>query len=218
MTDQTPDKRNFTPRMLLHDIQALKGRSRMVGRLKFTLPGVALVALLVLIGWPQVQKRLYAQKPTLAQTTLVPKTNNTATRPEYKSTDAKDQPYTITADHGVETSLYEIDLTKPKMEMKLKSGGVVTLTSNSGKLNKATNQMHLTGNVILTHSEGYYLETAQAWINCNQGSAHGNTPIWGNGPAGSIEAKGFHLAEQGTKVSFIGGTRLLLNSSGRKTE
>ncbi len=218
MTDQTSDKRNFTPRTMLLDIQALKGRSRMVERLKYSLPGAALLALLVLIGWPQAQKWLYAQQPTLAQTTLAPKTNNTATRPEYKSTDEKNQPYTITADHGVEISLEEIDLTNPKLVMQLKSGGMVTLTSNSGKLNKATNQMHLTGSVILTHSQGYSLETAQAWIDCNQGSAHGDSPIWGSGPAGSIEAKGFRLAERGTTVSFIGGSQLLLVSGGKKEE
>jgi lipopolysaccharide export system protein LptC len=95
---------------------------------------------------------------------------------------------------------------------------MVTLTSNSGKLNKTTNQMHLTGSVILTHSQGYSLETAQAWIDCNQGSAHGDSPIWGSGPAGSIEAKGFRLAERGTKVSFIGGSQLLLVSGGKKEE
>lgn len=212
MTGRTPNSRNFNPRTMLHDIQALKGRSRMIERLKYSLPGAALVALLILIGWPQVQKWAYAKQPTLAQTTLVPKTNNTATHPEYKSSDDKNQPYTITADHGVETSIEEIDLTNPKMEMHLRSGGMITLTSSTGKLNKITNQMHLSGRVTLTHSQGYFLETAQAWIDCNRGSAHGNSPVWGNGPAGSIEAKGFRLAEQGTKVSFIGGTQLLLMS------
>lgn len=217
MTGQTHNTRNFNPRTMLHDIQALKGRSRRIERLKYSLPGAALVALLILIGWPQVQKWVYT-KPTLAQTAHVPKTNNTATHPEYKSTDDKNQPYTITADHGVETSLEQIDLKNPKMEMHLKSGGVVTLTSNSGKLNKVTNQMHLIGNVTLTHSHGYVIETAQAWIDCNRGSAYSNSPIWGNGPAGTIEAKGFRLAEQGTQVTFIGGAQLLLMSGKDKKE
>jgi LPS export ABC transporter protein LptC len=202
--------------MLLPDIQALKDRSRMIERLKYSLPGVALVALLILIGWPQVQKWVYGQQPTLAQTTLVPQTNNTATHPEYKGTDEKNQPYTITADHGVEASVEVIDLTRPKMVMNLKSGEVVTLTSTSGKLDKTTNILHLTGSVTLVHSQGYTLETAQAWINCNQGSAYNNSPIWGNGPAGAIEAKGFHLAERGNKISFRGGTQLLLMAGGGK--
>lgn len=212
MTDQDPKKRHFTPRAMLHDIHALKVRSRMIERLKYTLPGIALAALVILIGWPQAQKWIYAQQPTLAQTTSVPKTNNTATRPEFKSTDEKNQPYTITADHGIELSAEEVDLTYPRFEIQLKSGGYVVLTSNSGRLNKVTNHMHLEGNVILSHSQGYFLETAQAWIDCNRGSAHGNSHIWGNGPAGSIEAQGFRLADQGTKVSFIGGTQLLLKT------
>ena len=186
----------------------------MIERLKYSLPGLALVALLVLIGWPQVQKWLYQPQPTLAQTTQTPQTNNTATRPEYKGSDEKNQPYTITADQGIETSLEEIDLTHPKMVMNLKSGEVVTLTSTSGKLNKTTNEMHLVGKVTLTHSQGYTLETDQAWINCNEGSAHSDSPIWGNGPAGAIQAKGFRLTERGNKVTFIGGTQLLLMSGG----
>lgn len=216
MTSQPPHKRNFTPRMMLHDIQALKERSRMIERLKYSLPGVALIALLVLISWPQVQKWVHGHKPTLAQTTPLPQTNITATRPEYKSTDDKDQPYTITADHGVETSIEAIHLAHPKMVMNLKSGEVVTLTSVSGNLNKVTNKMHLVGSVTLTHSQGYAFQTAQAWIDCDQGSAYSNTPIWGDGPAGAIEAKGFRLTERGAKVSFIGGTQLLLNSGGKK--
>lgn len=217
MTRRILDKRNFTPRMMLHDIHALKGRSRMIGRLKYSLPGIALVALVVLIAWPQAQKWIYKQEPPLVQTaTLVQQTNNTATRPEYKSTDNKNQPYTVTADHGVETSLEEVDLTHPKMVMNLKSGDVVTLTSNSGTLNKATNKIHLVENVTLTHSQGYAFQTAEAWINCNEGSAFSNTPIRGNGPTGAIEAKGFRLTEQGAKVSFIGGAQLLIMSEGDK--
>lgn len=214
MTPHQPNKRNFTPRTLLHDIQALKSRSRKVERLKYSLPGLALVALLVLIGWPQVQLWVYQQQPTLAQTTLAPKTNNTATRPEYKGTDEKNQPYTITADHGIETSFEEIHLAHPKMVMNLKSGDIITLTSTTGNLNKTTNIVHLVGSVTLNHSKGYALETDQAWVNFNEGSAHSNSPISGNGPAGAISAKGFHLAERGNIVSFIGGSQLFLVSGG----
>ncbi|MBX9805121.1 MAG: LPS export ABC transporter periplasmic protein LptC [Alphaproteobacteria bacterium] len=217
MTTHPPRLRNFKPRMKLSDIPSLKGRSRMIERLKYSLPGIALVALVVLIGWPQFQKWTYGQKPTLAQTRLVPKTNNTATLPEYKSIDNKNQPYTITADHGVETSPEEIDLTQPKMDLNLHSGERVTLTSDSGKLNKATNQIHLVGNVTLTHSLGYHLHTAQAWIDYNQGTAHSNDAVWGNGPAGTIEARGFRMTERGAKVSFIGGAQLLL-MKGEKPE
>jgi len=216
MTSRPPNKRNFAPRILLHDIQILKNRSRMVEWLKYGLPSLALVALLVLIGWPQVQRWAYRQEPTLAETTLTPQTNNTATNPEYKGSDEKNQPYTITADQGTEISLEEIHLTHPKMVMNLKSGDVVTLTSTSGNLNKATNTMHLVGKVTLNHSQGYALETAEAWINCNEGSAHGDSPIEGNGPTGAIQAKGFRLAERGNKVSFIGGTQLLLVTGGGK--
>jgi len=218
MTFHPPNKRNFIPRALLHDIQGLKNRSRMVERLKYSLPGLALAILLILIGWPQIQRWAYQQQPALAQTALEPQENNTAVHPEYKGSDEKNQPYTITADQGTEISLEEIYLTHPKMVMNLKTGDVVTLTSISGNLNKITNKVHLIGDVTLTHSQGYVLRTAEAWINCNEGSAYGESPIWGNGPTGAIQAKGFRLAEQGNKVSFIGETQLLLMVGGGKKE
>jgi len=218
MTVQAPRKPDFTPRKMLHDIQALKGRSRMIGRLKYGLPVIALVALALLIAWPQAQKWAHRQELPLAQQApFVEQTaNNVAIHPEYKSSNDKNQPYTITADRGMEISPEKIDLVRPRMVMALKAGEVVTLTSNSGALNKVTNKMHLVGNVTLTHSQGYVLKTAQAWIDCNQGSAFSNSPIWGNGPAGAIEAKGFRLAERGTRVSFIGGSQLLIASGGEK--
>ena len=188
----------------------------MIGHLKYALPSIALASLLVMVGWTQVQQWISPKKPTLAQTTTLSRKNNTATRPEYKNTDEKNQLYTITADHGVESSAEIIDLTHPQMMMNLKSGEVVTLSSSSGKLDKTTNKMHLVGNVTLTHSQGYALETAQAWIDCNQGSAYGDNPIWGNGPAGTINAKGFRLEERGTKVSFIGRAQLLLKCGEEK--
>lgn len=222
MTVQPPlDKRSFGPRMTLQDIHALKGRTRIVGGLKYSLPGFAFVALSVLIGWPQLKKWYYADHPTLAQT-IAPTMaasdkGSAATYPEYKGTDANNQPYTITADRGAEVSADEIDLTNPKMVLNLKSGEIMTLVSTSGTLNKTTNKMHLIGNVILTHSQGYALRTSQAWIDCNQGDAYGNDPISGDGPMGAIQAKGFRLTERGKKVSFIGGMQLILmTSEGKK--
>ena len=212
----TLEKRNFKPRLMLHDIQALKGRSRFIGRLKYSLPSVAFVGLILLIGWPQAQKWFHYQNPALGESASLPQTNNSATHPEYKNSDKKNQPYTITADHGYETSPEEIDLTNPKLVMNLKSGEILTLTSNSGILNKKTSKMHLQGQVRLIHSQGYALETSQAWIDCQHGNAHGDQPVWGDGPAGAIKAKGFHIVEKGAKISFIGGTELHLIACGEK--
>lgn len=214
----TLEKFNFKPRLMLHDIQALKGRSRVIGRLKYSLPSVAFVGLVLLIGWPQAQKWFHSQKPALVESAALPQTNNSATQPEYKNSDKKNQPYTITADHGLERSTEEIDLTNPKLVMNLNSGELLTLTSNSGILNKVTNKMHLQGQVRLTHSQGYALETSQAWIDCKQGNAHGDHPVWGDGPAGAIKAKGFHIVDKGEKISFIGGTELHLMACGKKEQ
>jgi len=199
--------------MMLQDIHALKNHGRTVGRLKYSLPSLALMALIALMSWSHLEHWMYGNKPTLAQKTLAPQANNAAIRPEYKGIDERSQPYTITADQGKEASPEKIDLTYPKMVMNLKSGDVVTLTATKGTLNKITSKMHLVGNVTLTHSLGYDLETSQAWIDCKNGSAYNNEPIWGNGPAGIIEAKGFYLAERGTKVSFLGGSQLFLMAS-----
>jgi lipopolysaccharide export system protein LptC len=222
MTAQPPfDKHSFGSRVMLQDIHALKGRTRIVGGLKYSLPGFALMALFILIGWPHFKKWYHADQPTLAQTVTptipaLAKGRGAATYPEYRGTDTKNQPYIITADHGVEVSANEIDLSNPKITLNLKSGEEVTLASTSGTLNKETNKMHLMGNVTLTHSQGYILRTPQAWVDCNQGSAYGNDPIAGEGPMGALQANGFRLTHRGKRVSFIGGMQLILMASKEK--
>lgn len=218
MTDQPSDKRQYTPRAIRQDLRSLKVRTQVVGRLKYGLSGSALVVFLVLIGWPQFHELFYKRQPTLAQIAVTSSSHNAAIHPEYKGMDKNNQPYTITADQGIEVSPEEVDLTHPKMTLILKSGDRVTLASASGKLNKVTNVVHLIKNVVLTHSQGYVLETTEAWIYGNKGSASGNVPVWGKGPTGDINAQGFDLTEHGNKVSFKGRVQLLITPSGGKKD
>ena len=205
----------YKPLPVKNSMQSLKGRSRFIDRLKFGLPGIALAVFLVLIFWPQFRQWHYSKQPNLAQTTVLPVQSNTATHPEYMGTDKNNQPYTITADRGQELSSRKIELTGPKMSLVLRSGEKMTLSSSSGTLDKITRQVQLTGNVILADSQGYTLETSRARIDCTDGSAHTNKPVWGKGPLGSIQAQGFWMT--GSKICFTGGAELLLMAAEGKS-
>ena len=218
MDEQILKKRDYKPRLMPHDISALKSRTRKIDHLKYTLPGIALAVLLIPVLWPWFRQWHYKSVPTLAQTVSSLQESNTATRPAYKGVDKNNQPYTISADQGLEISPEEIELSLPKMEMALKSGEKISLSASLGKYDKSANKLHLIGNVILTHSQGYTLETGQAWLDCNEGSAYTNNPVWGKGPLGAIQSKGFLLTERGNRVSFNGGAELYIASNKGKAE
>lgn len=204
--------RDFNPRLMHKNISTLKARTRKIDYLKCSLPVVALIITLVLVLWPQFRQWHYSHLPKLAQTSSSHHKNNTATYPAYKGVDKNNQPFTLSAEQGMEILANEIELSSPNMEIILNTGARVTLSASSGTYNKTMNNLHLIGNVILTHSHGYSLETSQAWIDCNLGNAYTNDPVWGNGPLGSIQAKGFSLDAQGDKISFKGKAELYLRT------
>lgn len=213
MTLNSTPHRKLVPRSLRYDARALKKRTRIIERLKYGLPSLALGGFLILFAWPQAQLWLYGQKPNLAATTISPLSKNRVTQPEYKGVNKNNQPYTITAHEGIETSAEEIDLISPQMTIDLKSKDRVTLTSKTGKLNKLTNKIQLVGDVTLTHTQGYTLQTPQAWIDFHKGDAYSNDSVWGNGPLGHVSAQGFRLTEKGHKIHFEGNAQLLLTLS-----
>jgi lipopolysaccharide export system protein LptC len=209
-------QRDFNPRATHQNISGLKARTRKIDRFKYGLPAIALLILLTLILWPHFQRWHYDTLPRLEDITSVVQKNNTATYPAYKGVDKNNQPYTISAEQGREISADEIELSLPAMEIILKSGSKVTLSASSGTFNKAKNNIHLLGNVVLTHSGGYSLETSQAWLDLEQGKAFTNDPVWGNGPLGTIQAKEFYLDEKNDMISFKGQSQLFIHAEQRK--
>ena len=68
----------------------------------------------------------------------------------------------------------------------------------------------LESNVVMTTADGYELRSERATIDLGQGTAQGALPVEGDGPAGRIEAQGFHVSHNDGKIRFHGRVHLVV--------
>jgi lipopolysaccharide export system protein LptC len=183
-----------------------------IAYLKRLLPILAGTIILALALWPVTKSHLASLQPrTLpVEEIVVDIKPNTAAQPRFLGRDAKDQPYTITADKGVELPGNKIQLDQPKLVTNLNTGGNVTLTAHSGVYDKTERKIQLAGDVTMVHSDGYTLVTPSAWLDQNTNIAWSDQPVQGTGPTGNITAQGFILKENGHRVVFQGDSQLFL--------
>jgi LPS export ABC transporter protein LptC len=77
------------------------------------------------------------------------------------------------------------------------NGTGITISSDKAKYNNDNNTLHYKDNVTLKTSDGMIINTDKAVVNMNDGLAHSNSVVVGNGPQGSIRSQdGFHMTEK----------------------
>jgi LPS export ABC transporter protein LptC len=74
----------------------------------------------------------------------------------------------------------------------------------------------LSGNVSVYQYQNNELHTSQARIMLKAGTAHGDAPVTGKGPFGTIEAGGFDYNSDDKKIRFIHGSKLVINNDTKK--
>ncbi|WP_225771259.1 LPS export ABC transporter periplasmic protein LptC [Inquilinus sp. Marseille-Q2685] len=187
--------------------------SRMVGVLKYVLPAVGLVVVALIVLWPelhhsQVDISNPAERPAAAAGEIQ--------NPRYSGIDEAARPYTVWATLAKQVQDEVFDLNRPKGEMKLPSGLLLTLDAQTGKLDRSSKSVHLSGNVTLRRSDGTTLVTDAADIDLADKGARSSTPVTAEGPFGTLSAGGFKVEQQGDVIIFTGPTKLLLKPGADK--
>jgi lipopolysaccharide export system protein LptC len=182
---------------------------------KFMLPLAALVIIgVVFAKMSQDPKSLQiAQLPQQAKTTpgqidLV--------KPKYEGLDARNHPYTISADHArrVMTPGRENDqvmaLEKPQGDLALEDGSWVSLQAADGLYDNGASTLHLSGGVTLFHDSGYEMHMKDVDVEVRTRHAKTESPVQGQGPAGAIDAQSLEISQGGDLIVFGGPLRLTL--------
>lgn len=140
-------------------------------------------------------------------------TKNSAQDIRFFGTDKSNQPYLLIADKGHENQAGIVFLTKPQLTLTLQSKDIATLNATEGTYDKNKELITLTGDVVITHSAGYEFVTSLAWVDLIQSIAYGDQVVQGEGPNGTIHAKGgFQLLEKGDRIIFLGRPELILKT------
>ena len=185
-------------------------RGRYVGILKFLLPAIAAVLIALVAFWPQLRERTNEFRVQFVTIGSEEAETVQMINPRFLGIDKVDRHYTITAGRATQMDDGRINLENPRGDMALAGGAWVVISGNTGTYYKARQVLDLMGNVNLYHDSGYEFHTEQASINLEEGTAAGDMPATGQGPAGHVQSEGFRIFDQGDRVHFTGKARLVL--------
>ena len=196
--------------------RAASGYSFFVGTMKIALPGIAVVLLLLVGVWPQLNKTDERFRLGLSDITPEDARDLRMIRPRYQGVDGRGQPFVITADSAIkkdpESEVVELD--SPQADVTLEDGTWIALKADFGAYREKQQTVELVGGVNLFHDAGYEFQTRTARLNIQKGFAEGYTAVVGHGPFGEIRSQGFRILDKGKRVLFLGKTRLVLRQLG----
>jgi lipopolysaccharide export system protein LptC len=192
-----------------------KGYSRFIRSMRIILPLIAVALTVIILTWEDAGRNIQPIK----KEELVPPSasvQNELLKPIYKSIDSQQQPFTVTADLATQDrnnpDLMNLDM--PKAELELKDGGKVGADATTGLYEQSTQKLNLTGDVHLTHSEGYVLTTEELRIDVAAQKAFSGRDVRVEGPAGTIDAKGLEGDGETGALIFTGPAKVILYNEG----
>lgn len=186
--------------------------SRFVGLMKVVLPATAVALAALVLFWPQINPldNRFRLKPV--QVTIDDLENLRMVSPRFVGTDAKNQPFTITADQATQEggSSDTTALASPKGDLALSNGSWIALTASAGLYHKQTRTLDLWDEVNVFHDAGYEIKTRRAHADLGQGSVYGDEPVEGQGPDSQLRGQGFRIYDKGARIAVTGKSRLVL--------
>ncbi len=171
--------------------------SRMVRTLRLALPLSAVGLLAALAAWPTIT----AVGNGVGG--MVDPGRTEVTNARFYGRDA-DRPFSVTAETVVRDNERTpvSHLIAPTAEWTLETGSWVSMTADHGRYDEGSGRLWLETNVHIVRDDGLEFLTDQAEIDTRAGTARGQAPVTGQGPAGAIQAEGFEMLDRGQRVRF----------------
>lgn len=186
--------------------------SRFVGLMKIVLPATAVALAALVLFWPQINPldNRFRLKPV--QVTIDDLENLRMVQPRFVGTDAKNQPFTITADQATQEAGASdtTALASPKGDLTLNNGSWIALAASEGVYHKQTRLLELWDEVNVFHDAGYEIKTRRAKADLGEGNVFGDDPVEGQGPDSHLRGEGFRIYDKGARIAVTGKSRLVL--------
>ncbi|PIW26554.1 MAG: LPS export ABC transporter periplasmic protein LptC [Rhodospirillales bacterium CG15_BIG_FIL_POST_REV_8_21_14_020_66_15] len=183
-----------------------------VAKVMLPVAAVGLIALVIL--WPHLRTEDLRFRIGFAAIKSNVDGDPNLLNPRYVGTDNDNQPYAVTADIAKKLDGEGLDvrigLELPKADITLKDGTWLVLTAENGIYARRDKTLDLAGSVNLFHDSGYEFRTEKATVDLARGVAHGEVPVKGQGPFGTLQAEGFRLLNKGRTLVFTGKSKMVL--------
>lgn len=186
--------------------------SRFVSLMKVVLPATAVALASLVLFWPQLNPldNRFRLKPV--QVGIDDLENLRMVSPRFVGTDARNQPFAITADQATqEAGGSDVTaLANPKGDLTLNNGSWIALTALEGQYFKQSRILDLWDEVNVFHDAGYEIKTRRAKADLGVGDVYGDDPVEGQGPDSQLRGQGFRIYEKGARIALSGKSRLIL--------
>jgi lipopolysaccharide export system protein LptC len=127
-------------------------------------------------------------------------------KPRLTGTDAKGNPFVITADRAVQDARNpkKATLTNLEADLALDKKSWLNARAKGGMVDMTAGKLELNGGIDVFTDTGYELHTASASMDLKQSIIHGHNPVTGQGPDGTLRADEFH-ADRTTDLLVLSG-------------
>jgi len=189
----------------------LARRRQLLRWAKWVLPGCALLLLVSIAAWPEIDHLINANRTALTQEARLHIQSGNMTGATYRGLDAHQRPYMITTDTALQVDAERINLSNPVADTFLSGSGWVMVTGDQGVYMQHAQTLELTGNVTLYRNDGIIMHGPTADIDLKRGIVASDDWVHSEGPFGVLDAQGYFLGQHEGIAQFRGPGRLILN-------
>lgn len=201
--------------------------------LKIVLPLIAVACVAYIVIWSR-HVPIVHPIDVVADVNQQSNSDVTVKKVKYDGVDAKNRPFSITAESAVQpqnpapppaakknvdednpgaapaapspasTASNIVNLKQLVADMTLTNGAWVAVTADDGVYHRDAGTVDLRGNVTLFHDTGLQFQTDAATVDLKNDVARGDQPVEGQNPNGELVAQGFEVRDDGQTVVFTG--------------
>jgi len=185
-------------------------RSPLVRVLKIALP-VAAVGLIGLVAlWPELTRK----QTVKVNFTAIEQTDDhlMMMNPKFTGTDDRNRDFFITADSASQENkgAEAINLSNMRAEMTTEAGEWYTLMSKTGIYSEKRRHLEVRNGFSIFTGDGYEVHGESGTADLKNTVIVSELPVRGQGKEGQIFANRFHTEQQGNRLFFENGVRVIV--------
>lgn len=213
LSRRSPDRLATAARQTLPIRSNLLNRRRSVVWAKWLLPLLALLLLSSVALWPQISNGLNGRIAIHTDHFSADMQTGRLLNVRYHGVDARNHPYTVTAQQAEQVGPDRINLVAPKGDVLNDSGSWTYSEADKGVYMQHNGLMDMAGHVVIYRDTGITLTTSTATMDLKNGAASTDQPTHVEGPFGTLDSQGFSVVDKGNIIQFDGQSHLLLNGT-----
>tara|TARA_Y100000588_G_scaffold194270_1_gene208359 strand:- start:198 stop:863 length:666 start_codon:yes stop_codon:yes gene_type:complete len=189
--------------------------SRFVWLLKYVLPIVAMVVIILLVVWPELGQEPDKFRIPKSDIRIQTKGGQRVKNATFTGIDRNNRTFSVSAEGVIQNSegAKGVILIQPKADVMLANDTWVIIEAPNGTFWRKRDMLELVGGVNLFHDYGYEVKTSKIRIDLKERTAAGDATVHAQGPHGKIKSQGLRVVDNGSRVIFTGKARLELFSS-----